>query len=66
MPRYRTIQCEHCGFYQLKRDETCDQCGAPTARAIRRDRFDMIRFGLGIVMVVGFFLYVRHVIPGSG
>lgn len=64
MPRYRTISCEHCGFMQLKRDQVCEQCGAMTARAKRSMKFDLLRFGLIALAMVGFYFYVQHVIHG--
>ena len=64
MPR-RTIQCRHCGYFQLKRDRECDQCGAPTAEAERRERAWLYGFGFRLLLMVGFLAFVWKVIPGG-
>ena len=66
MPRYRTISCQHCGYLQLKRDATCDQCGAFTAR--ERERLIAKGIFLLIVLVFAAIAWVRFkaVLVGLG
>ncbi len=57
MPRGRTIACGHCGSLQLKRDSECEACGRMTRR--ERNRRIAKAVQLGVILLVGVFMYVK-------
>lgn len=59
MPR-RSIECDNCGFLVLKRDATCERCGADTPHVKRRMQGQLIRFVLMAIIVAGGWLYIKH------
>jgi hypothetical protein len=66
MPRYRTISCAHCGFMQLKRDQTCDGCGRLTAREKRKWVAGLIYVGASIAIGLVFYARIQSVlVPGA-
>ena len=67
MPRRRSTFCDHCGYAQRKRDWNCDNCGAPTSRAVAKDRSDLYQFAFNVLLAAGFLAWMYFkAVPAIG